>query len=337
MPRILWVGNPYFSSHLPPLGWELRCLQPRTPRTYTWEQLLTEGQGAPDVLILGDNSMPPLLLGLERYPCLTAFYCVDSHIHSWHPDYAQAFDLCCLNLKDNLPHFAQRLDQGRLHWLPLWADAGQGAPEVPEQAKAYDLLFVGNVQPDIHPGRHAFFQRLKAACPGFTVLRGNYHQLFPQARIVFNYAERGDLNFRVFQALGTGACLLTPRVGHGQAELFQEGRELYCFDSTAPDQPEALAAQVRELLAAPELRQATARRGLAAVDAGHRAPHRAATLDRLLRDQDPGALIRARLDQAEAIHEQWLRRLYLHWAAILPDPLREEYFLHARRPTRPGV
>lgn len=327
MPGILWVGNPYFSRQLEPLGWQVTHRNPPRPRTFTWEQLVEINNGAPDVLVLGDNSMPPLFLGLERYPCLTVFFCVDSHIHSWQPQYAQAFDLCCLNLKDNLPAFAQRLQGERLRWLPLYADAGSAPPAVPEQDKEYDFLFVGNVHPDIHPGRHAFFRELSKACPGFTVLRGNYHQLFPKGRVIFNFAERGDLNFRVFQALGTGACLLTPRVGHGMLELFREGEELFCYD---PADLNGLVRTVDGLLADPELRQRTGRQGLAAVDAGHRAPHRARTFSQWVLTWDRQALIHERLLRAKEIHRIWLRLLYLHCAATLPPPLKGPYLEYAK-------
>ncbi len=111
MPSLFWLGNPYFSSVLPSLGWDVFWHRPKIFQTFTWEALVRLCGFEPDVLVLGDNSLPPQLLGLERFPCLTVFYSVDSHIHSWHPAYAQAFDLCCLNLKDNMPAFSQRLQQ----------------------------------------------------------------------------------------------------------------------------------------------------------------------------------------------------------------------------------
>ncbi len=331
MPGIFWIGNPYFSPHLQALGRVVRTHVPSTPAPVTWSDILALNNGPPDVLVLGDNSMPPLLLGVERYPCLTAFFCVDSHIHSWHPAYAQAFDLCCLNLKDNLPAFRQRLQPEQLLWLPLWAEALEDHPpaQVPEVEKLYDLLFVGNVSPDIHPGRYAFFQRLTAAFPGFTVLQGDYHRLFPLARLVFNYAERGDLNFRVFQALGTGACLLTSRTGHGQAELFREGEDLFCYDPE--DLNGVLLPVLRRLLDSPELRARVGRNGLAAVNAGHRAPHRAKQFAEWLDSQPAGVLVSRRLEQARGIYRAWLRLLYLHMAEGLPSPLRERYLEQARQ------
>lgn len=320
---LFWVGNPYFCHKLKALGWNVIHHKPSGPQAFSWEQLLQLCGCEPEILVLGDASTPPLFMGVEKYPCLTVFFCVDSHIHSWHPAYAQAFDLCCLNLKDNLPHFEQRLGGDRLRWMPLFAPDTSCPAQVPESEKRYDLLFAGNVSPLIHPGRHAFLNRLAARCPALTVTRGKFQELFPQARLVFNYAERGDLNFRVFQALGFGACLLTPRVGHGMLELFREGEEIFCYD---PEDMEELLQIVEVLLAAPALRQAVAARGCAAVDAGHRASHRAGEFSQWLLSQDWNSLISQRSNQAEMIHERWLRLLYLHFAASLPSPLKDIYY-----------
>jgi len=328
MPTLFWLGNPYFSPMLSRQGWEVVSHRPRQPELLHWERICALCGRAPDVVGLGDDSTPPMLEGVERYPCLTVFYSVDSHIHSWHPAYAQAFDLCCLNLKDNMPRFVQRLRGERLRWMPLFAPVGQAPPAVPEAQKEFDLLFAGNAQPEVHPGRHAFLQELAARCPALTVTRGNFRELFPRARVVLNHAERGDLNFRVFEALGIGACLLTPRVGHGMQELFREGEELFCYD---PQDMDGLLAEVDRLLASPGVRESAAARGLAAVDARHRSPHRAQEFAQWLSGFDWQALTAERLRQARRIHDGWLRVLYLHFAETLPAELKPEYLRLARQ------
>jgi len=330
MRKLLWIGNGYFCQRLPELGWRLVEHDASGARLFSWDELCQLADGPPEVLVLADKSLPPLFLGLEDYPCLTVFYCVDSHIHGWHPTYGQAFDLCLVSLKDHLPRFAgQRLAADRLLWSPAFAPALQ--PDLPAPApnpKDWDLLFVGNVNPQIMPGRVAFLDRLKHAFPGLEVRQGDYRTLFPRSRLVLNYAERGDLNFRVFQALSCGACLLTPAIGHGQDELFEPGRDLFTYD---PDDFDGLLVRIRACLADPERCAAVAASGLAKVDAGHRATHRAAAFDAFLRRQPATELISARRAQAPAIHESYLRLLYLHFAETLDAPELKHRFLQAAR------
>lgn len=328
MPGILWFGNPYFSRHLQALGREVHHVPVKAPRAFSWTDVLELHGAPPEVVVFGDNSMPPLLVGVEDFPCATAFFCVDSHIHSWHPYYAQAFDLCCVSLKDNLPRFEGRLTGEQLRWMPLWADAGSAPPVVAEEDKEYEALFVGNVNPETMPGRHAFFQELQRRLPSLTVMQGKYKELFPKAKVVLNYAERGDLNFRVFQALGCRSFLVTPDVGHGQSELFREGEELFSF---APEDMDGMIGLIEKLLADRQLRERVAAQGLAAIDKGHRANHRAAAFDAWLRSFDLPALVAKRKSMTTEIRRRWMKVLFLHLAEGLGGELREIYMQQARR------
>jgi hypothetical protein len=328
MRKLLWIGNGYFSRRTTALGWELTELDPDGKRLYAWEELVELAGGPPDVLVLADKSLPPLLLGLESYPCLTVFYCVDSHIHGWHPTYGQAFDLCLVSLKDHLSRFmapGSRLTAGELLWSPAFGPPPEDCPR-DALPKEWDLLFVGNRDPETMPGRVAFLRELKSRFPALELRRGDYRALFPRARLVLNHAERGDLNFRVFQALACGACLLTPTIGHGQEELFRPGQDLFTFDPTDMD---ALLALVRELLADPARCAAVGASGRAVIENGHHSDHRAAAFDRFVRAQDAEALVRRRLENAEAIHAAYLKLLYLHFAETSADPRRGVEYLRA--------
>ena len=96
-----------------------------------------------------------------------------------------------------------------------------------------------------------------------------YRELFARARLVLNYAERGDLNFRVFEALACRACLLTPWVRHGLDDLFDNGRHLFVYD---PNDMDGLAKLVQGLLDNPARRERVAEAGW-----------------RLVLDHEPGA------------------------------------------------
>jgi glycosyltransferase involved in cell wall biosynthesis len=309
---ICWIGIPYFSPALATLGAEVVHLEARFPEFWTWERIVEAVGRVPDLLVLGDASLPPLLPGLESFPCPTVFYCVDSHIHSWHPLYGRAFDLCLVSLRDHLPLFlAQGVEPSRVRWSPPYSPDGDGPGPGPRE---WDLLFNGSVDPATTPGRKAFLEALAARTPALTVRPGPYRDFFHRARVVLNVAEAGDLNFRVFEALGCGACLVTPAVGHGLSDLFADGEDLFLY---APGDVQGVAALAARLLADQGLRERVAASGLAKVHAGHKASHRAAAFLDWVRSFPAREMVAGRLAQAPALRKACLRPLYLHWAEAL--------------------
>lgn len=327
MKRLGWIGAPFFGANMAALGWETAVREFLKPRVVGWDDVVSLCGFAPDVLVLGDTSAPPVLTGLENFPCLTVFYSVDSHIHEWHAVYAQAFDLCLVSLRDHLPRYVRpRLNASRALWSPPYARDDDRPRETP---KTMDAVFVGKDDPVLTPVRSRLLAELRGRFPGFSVRQGNYREIYPQARLVLNVAERGDMNFRLFEALGCGACLVTPEIGHGFSELFTNGRDLFTYPQNDVD---ALAWLMEELLSDAARRERAAAAGLAKVDAGHRASHRAAAFDGWLAGQPAEALVAERLRDAGAIFEAALRPLYLHWAEALPGtPHAAAYLAAAQR------
>lgn len=328
MRSIFWIGNPFFVNKLADCGWQ-RIFRHyfENFELFTYEQLVHLAGFEPDVLVVADKSMPPFLLGVENFPCLTVFYVVDSHLHSWYPYYAQAFDLCLISLKDHLPHFLGRLTKADLLWSPPYAqDAFR--PQQP-QPKIWDCLFVGRVN-QTTPKRQKFLEALGKELPGLHVVFGDFVKLFPQARVVLNYCEHGDLNFRVFEAMGLGSALVTPRIGNGQAELFREGEEMLCFD---PEQPGEALDGIQRLLKDPPLRQRLASNALVAIDRAHRASHRAKNFTAKIAELIPHAqeIIARRQAQAKMIRQQYLKLPYLLWAKEMADPAIKSAYLAASR------
>ena len=179
MNKLLWIGSPFFSSSLAQFGWEVVVHNFEEPYVYTWPDIVRLNNGVPpDVLVVADKSRPPFVLGMESFPCLTVFYCVDSHIHAWYPKYAQAFDVCLLSLRDDVPRFANmRLPLKRILNTPAFAKMN----DMPREAeKIHDILFVGKVDPDTMPGRFAFLYALKELIsPDLCIFR-RLHRLFGQ-------------------------------------------------------------------------------------------------------------------------------------------------------------
>ncbi len=325
---IAWVGGMFFQEQMEPLGFRTRRIALTGPEALSWDDIVDRCGCAPDAVVYTDRSLPPPLVGVERFPCLTAFYCIDSHIHSWYPLYAGCFDLCAVSLRDHLPVFERELSPEQVLWLPPYAsDHYQPA----SMQKQWDLLFVGTVDPETTPRRFHFLRRLSALFPGLQVRRGDFARLMPQARVVLNIAERGDLNFRVFEALACGSCLLTPRIGNGQEELFQEGVHLATYEG---DNEFDALAKAQALLADDARREAMARAGQTLVDGAMRPRHRAASLAGLLRYGFDADLPGQRLLRHDPGRSMDLRRLWLHWAEHIGQPdLSARYLAEARRQT----
>lgn len=325
---IAWFGREYFAGALAGQGRRVQVHSYLEPRLFTWEDVLAVCGEAPRVLVLGDRSHPPSFLGLEGYPCLTVFFSVDSHIHSWHPLYAQAFDACLAALKDDLPRFVHgRLNPERVLWSPAFAPDPEHLAWTPAQPE-WDVLFAGTVNQETTPGRVVFLEELGRELPGLEVRQGHYPELFPKGRVILNVAERGDLNYRVFEALAMGKPLLTPRIGNGLLELFQDGVHLLTY---SPGDARDCAAKARWLLEHPDEAERMGRAGQAQVDARHRASHRAAAFAGFL-DRQLAAGNQERLSLARTLHETILKPLHLHFAEVAADPtVARAYLADARR------
>lgn len=322
-----WAGNAYFASHMRSAGYHVVVL-PRHLRTVTWTDVTHHCGTAPDVFVYGDCSVPPFLRDIESFPCPTVFYAIDTHIHSWYPRYAQGVDLCCVAMRDHLLSFAgHRLGNEQIAWLPLFAkDTDRRIPI--HDGPRYDVVFVGKNDPLLTPGRHKLLQELAGRVP-LTVLQGRYDELYSRAKLVLNISEHGDLNFRVFEALGCGACLITPRVGHGLRDLFSDGKELFTYD---PNDIPALAELVRELLADDVRRLEVAEAGLAAVEGMHQAADRAREFMEWISAHDLARLVRKRLAAKEWVRQTYLRLLYLHLADAESDVERARMYVEFAGP-----
>lgn len=331
MERLLWIGNPYFAPELQSAGWkEVRILDFDKPSSYSWNDLVKIAGFKPDILVVADKSLPPPVLGMETFPCLTVFYSVDAHIHSWHPVYAQGFDACLVSLKDKLKDFTgPYLKPEHIWWSPPFAKKDD--VPVSDMLKKWDCLFVGSINNELMPKRSRFLADLATKIPSLEIRQGNYRELFPQAKVLINQAERDDMNFRIFEAMGTGSCLVSPRLGHGLPDMFIDGEHLVLY---SPNDAGDAAYKIQFLLDHPEITEHIGKEAVKVIDSAHRAIHRAqAFTDHIcdLATEGIEDIINKRLQKAAEIRKNCLSVIYLLWANELTDEEMKKAYLQAAR------
>lgn len=171
--------------------------------------------------------------GVARLDCPTACYVIDSHLDAAsRAEWASRFDWVFLAQRAQVADFV-RAGCARVRWLPLACDPGiHGRQSV---ALEHDVSFVGSVTGDRERRRRlleVLGRRVRVHVER-SFLR-DMARTFSASRIVFNEAVSNDLNMRVFEALASGALLLTDRApGSGLDELFRDGEHLAIYDDEA--------------------------------------------------------------------------------------------------------
>jgi hypothetical protein len=201
-----------------------------------------------------------------RWP--SVFYSVDTHHHhAWHRVLGQLFDLTLVAQKDYLWMFTE--SGCNAAWFPLWVSR----TVTPSETRDVSASFRGTLDGELHPQRAEFFARLAALVP--IDAAGGDIAIYGQSKIVVNEAVKGDLNFRVFEAMAAGALLVTPQIGNGLLELFTAGEHLITYTA---GNAEEVAEKVQWFLNHDEKRAEIARRGQQEVLAKHTAAARAKEL-----------------------------------------------------------
>jgi hypothetical protein len=182
---------------------------------------------APDlVFFIEGGTMQLFPRGLERLSCPTAWYAIDTHNdYAKHVAIAQLFDATFVAHKQ----FVSPLDHDgarRAKWLPP-AFPSEYLPPQPQE-RTIDLAFVGSVDRRIYPARATLLAELTSMAKTSAVGPTDPEEMlrrYVRAKVVFNSSVKGDLNMRYFEAMGSGAVLLTDfSKGNGIEDLFEPER-----------------------------------------------------------------------------------------------------------------
>lgn len=186
----------------------------------------------PKVLLVGDtHHFPAPLRYMLRYAGM------------------ETFEAIILDHTRQHAHFFQDAGFERVFWIPAfdYALRQRAIPAAPERP----LTFIGQAG-NFHPYRRHVLDAIRRAGLPLEAFRAPPEQtadIQAASAITLNCSLNGDLNLRVFEALGAGAFLLTDRLAPeaGLDRLFTAGQHLDTYDS-----PDALIEKIRHYLAHPD-------------------------------------------------------------------------------------
>lgn len=249
-----------------------RCIESRptlTAEYSDYEQSLSSLK-KDDLFFFIDPAPRSWPVGFEYLSGPSSAYLIDVHINLrgrmlWAP----FFDVLFVAQKDYVSKF---IDAGfpSVFWLPLACDPQVHC--VPAARRDLDVGFVGNIGV-----KGSFrYETLSNVLPQFRTNDYNqFHtphemaEVYGRSKIVLNASINGDLNMRVFEALASGALLVTDRIQNGLSDCFLEDVHYVGFSSAqeASDKIDYYLAHVAE-------RESIARNGQTLALAEHTYSHR---------------------------------------------------------------
>lgn len=234
-----------------------------------------EGTCAELMARLPDSFEPDLYLWIDSGPSRVpadvgslaghkACYLIDTHIS---PELriamAEGFDTVFLAQKTHLEMFKQAGIK-RVFWLPLACSPELHAVNAEE--RIYDVAYVGSLKGDPDDRRSRLLDDIGRRFPNSVI--GQFWpeemaRLYVRSKIVVNACVRRDLNMRVFEAMASGAMLITDEAD-GLEELFEDGKHLVIYRGDA-ELPELVEKYLRDDVA----RERIAREGATLVRNRH--------------------------------------------------------------------
>lgn len=272
-------------------------------------------QSRADGYLWVESGIPSYPLDTHALPFPTGGYLIDLHLHlATSLLQAALFDVVFVAQRDFLGAIRQINPQAI--WLPLSAPAsfldGQHQP-------IFDVGFVGQARPGSRRERV-----LSAVNARFGMNDWRRHHsveemryVYQHSRVVVNDPINGDVNMRFFEAMASGAVVVSPALQNGSDETAKVGEHYVVADF---DNIPELLNTLRDLLDSPSL-DLIAGRARALVAERHTYNHRLDTMREALQ----GALLDAPVRSMSDIERQ------RHLASLAESTADERLALHAMR------
>ena len=218
----------------------------------------------PSLFLWVDSGQKHLPAGFAELKMIKAAWFIDTHLATAHRiEIARQFDFVYLAQKAQVDAF-RAAGIPRVTWLPL--GCSEDLHRIPPRERTLDVAFVGSMDSASGEKRRHFIEAVRAAFPNHYIGQCWPHEMaeyYSRAKIVVNMCVNLDVNMRVFEAMASGAMLVTdPAIG--LEDLFENGRELAIYET----EEEGLAL-IRKYLDDAEARERIAAAGQAAALAHH--------------------------------------------------------------------
>lgn len=205
----------------------------------------------PDALVWWSPEYTVLPDGIERCPVPSVAVLGDWNLGVWSTaPLLEAFDLVVTDRK-GVQVLGPQLEVPVDAWPAFSFDPARHRRE-PRVERDIDVLFVGNMNHDVHDERAPWLARLaRLGARHRVVLAAGvygdaYADLLRRARIVWNRAIRGEMNMRAYEAPAAGALLLMERENLEVRDVFVDGVSCVLYDDAT------LERRIEECLAQPE-------------------------------------------------------------------------------------
>ncbi len=255
--RLLLLNDHYFSNTLKIPGLEIVSINcgmdtdvPFDHQNDSLPEFLARIGFKPDVVLQVDSIDTRIWYkGIEKIDVPVAFYAIDTPINEfWQKHCAYGFDRVYV---DQYESWRNWNDEGInwVRWLPLAADISVFNTPPNGSERDIPIVFVGTLDSSLRPKRSAIIHRLQKLTD-VKIIHGDgtrnvnsetVSRYYQRSRIVLNENLFDGINLRTFEAMATGAVVLTER-NRGTERLFKNQEHLVTFDK------DDLEETVQELL-----------------------------------------------------------------------------------------
>jgi hypothetical protein len=181
-------------------------------------------------------------------------------------------------------------------WLPL----AYPRRTIQNSQREIDIAYVGSTNWSMYPERGLLLESIAENFENVLIkecLPSEMFEIYERSKIVFNFSPMNDVNMRFFEALGSGAVLITnPIFNNGIEEIFSTNIDFVEYQSS-----EHLISLIKNLLADPKEMLEISSNGVTKVREHHTYHNRCIDIAQTFKQIDPDNRKVSNLDTSAAL------------------------------------